>query len=1183
MISIRRAITKAGRAAPLLALSGLMACFSGGNDSSTTPDLPELSVFDAPGVDQTFADAFWAELAQDYEAFVPEPTLGAAQAPEDFINEGRWGPLIEWPEIATGAANIPDGRIITWSATGTENFGGKKTFTHSSVFDPTTELFSDSDNPVHNNFCAGIAMLPDGRPFAAGGGATVTTTSVYDSATNTWSLIDDMAFPRWYATSTTLPSGQVLTNLGTNKQPHPEIWTETEGWKAVNNLSLQSVLNDDSAKTSQRFWFPAMNVTPGGTLFHPGPTSQMFSLDLDAADGFIPHGRRETGDPFRLYNTTVMYDVGKMLVAGGGQPALSSAMTIDLNAPSPVVASTDPMHYPRSMQNSVVLPNGEVLVIGGNSSGVQFSDDGTQLVPEMWNPESGQWQTLAPHAVPRNYHSTALLLKDARVASMGGGLCGDCKTNHRSGQIFEPPYLFNADGTAAARPDISGNDLIASVGDTITIDGSAGIDRFTMVRLVALSHHHTTDQRLIPLNFQPTANNSYQLEIPSNPNVVIPGFYWIFALDAQGVPSQGRTIQISVSEPVKEFKLPNEDSVTFEYYQGNWNELPDFDRLELVSTGKLDNFILTPRQQETHFGFRYTAKLRVPRTGVYTFYTTSDDGSKLYINGQEVVDNDGLHAAEEENGTAQLEEGEHDIEVAFFERTGSQTLLVQWAGPGFGKQNIATGLIGTGSEVPAGEPLDPEPGDAPVDPADPTESNFIANSTFEDTANDWAACSADATVELTEDSFAGNYALTVAGCAYDEFPVVEGNRYRLQCAAQSDGSAFTSLTLSISDASYNELATQSVEVTQIDYANFTAELVAPADSAFGAVTLYSGTDGAQFDNCSVQIVTDDTPPVTPPVNPPDSPVTPVTPIDPTDGNLITNATFEQGVNDWAVCSDGATLDLSNDSFSGSGALSVTGCAYDEFPVIAGQFYTLTCAAKAGTARFSSLSLALSRSDYTQLESESTVISQAGYNTYTVELLAPAESSLGVVTLYGEAGNVIYDDCEVTASNTDTGTTPDTTPDTTTDTTPDNPSPLPAGSNLLANPDFENGLSDWTSCQTGSSLESSPDAASGNAAFALNGCAFTEFSVTPGSTYQLSCSARGNNTDFANLTLSYNDSAFNTLASADQIVASGDTYSTVTIESVAPAGSSSGVVDLFAEGGESALFDDCEVIELSAGQ
>jgi len=76
---------------------------------------------------------------------------------------------------------------------------------------------------------------------------------------------------------------------------------------------------------------------------------------------------------------------------------------------------------------------------------------------------------------------------------MGGGLCGDCLTNHQSGQIFEPPYLFNTDGTEAVRPSIDGNDIIASAGDTINISGSPNITEFNMVRLVALTHHHTTD------------------------------------------------------------------------------------------------------------------------------------------------------------------------------------------------------------------------------------------------------------------------------------------------------------------------------------------------------------------------------------------------------------------------------------------------------------------------------------------------------------------------------------------------------------------------------------------------------------------------------------------------------------------------------------------------------------------
>jgi len=373
-------------------------------------------------------------------------------------------------------------------------------------------------------------MLPDGRPFAAGGGAVVKTTTVFNSVTNTWSKTDDMLTNRWYPTSTTLPTGQVHTALGTKSHPFTEIWTENNGWSLQTNASLQSILNDTTIPSAnQRDWYPALNVAPDGSLFHSGPMPEMFSLNLEEINAFDSHGDRENGNPHRLYNTTVFYDVGKMLLAGGGEPALSSAMTIDLNGASPFVTHTNSMNFARSMQNSVVLPHGEVLVIGGNSSGKQFSDEGTQLIPEVWNPDTGQWTNQAPLAAPRNYHSTALLLKDGRVAAMGGGLCGDCKINYQSGQIFEPPYLFNADGTEAVRPSIDGNDIVADAGETISISGSPNIVAFNMVRLVALTHHHTTDQRRIPLNYQSLGNGSYQLQIPSNTNVVIPGYYWIFA------------------------------------------------------------------------------------------------------------------------------------------------------------------------------------------------------------------------------------------------------------------------------------------------------------------------------------------------------------------------------------------------------------------------------------------------------------------------------------------------------------------------------------------------------------------------------------------------------------------------------------------------------------------------------
>ena len=68
-------------------------------------------------------DFYWAELAQSFPAFVVPPEIGAAHDAADNINLGRWGDVIEWPQIATGAAHLPDGRLLTWSSTGRNSFG----------------------------------------------------------------------------------------------------------------------------------------------------------------------------------------------------------------------------------------------------------------------------------------------------------------------------------------------------------------------------------------------------------------------------------------------------------------------------------------------------------------------------------------------------------------------------------------------------------------------------------------------------------------------------------------------------------------------------------------------------------------------------------------------------------------------------------------------------------------------------------------------------------------------------------------------------------------------------------------------------------------------------------------------------------------------------------------------------
>ncbi|MGT2491981.1 hypothetical protein ACU4GD_19340 [Cupriavidus basilensis] len=142
---------------------------------------------------------------------------------------------------------------------------------------------------------------------------------------------------------------------------------------------------------------------------------------------------------------------------------------IDITSGTPVVRKLASMAYARAFGNSVVLPNGQVVVIGGQTVPVPFSDDGAVLTPELWDPATEKFQKLAAMATPRTYHSVALLLPDGRVLSGGGGLCGDCTTNHPNVEILSPPYLLNADGTAATRPTISSAPGDARLGTTISV------------------------------------------------------------------------------------------------------------------------------------------------------------------------------------------------------------------------------------------------------------------------------------------------------------------------------------------------------------------------------------------------------------------------------------------------------------------------------------------------------------------------------------------------------------------------------------------------------------------------------------------------------------------------------------------------------------------------------------------
>lgn len=92
-----------------------------------------------------------------------------------------------------------------------------------------------------------------------------------------------------------------------------------------------------------------------------------------------------------------------------------------------------------------------------------------------------------------------------------------------------------------------------------------------------------------------------------------------------------------------------------------------------------------------NFAVEYSGSITIPSDGTWTFYTESDDGSKLWINGTEVVDNDGLHGMTERSGSIALTAGSHTFMVRAFDGSGGFGIIARWSGPGVSKVEIPAG------------------------------------------------------------------------------------------------------------------------------------------------------------------------------------------------------------------------------------------------------------------------------------------------------------------------------------------------------------------------------------------------------------------------------------------------------------------------------------------------------------
>ena len=120
----------------------------------------------------------------------------------------------------------------------------------------------------------------------------------------------------------------------------------------------------------------------------------------------------------------------------------------------------------------------------------------------------------------------------------------------------------------------------------------------------------------------------------------------------------------------------------------------DFARLSPLKSGIIPNFSIAGKEREQYFAFDFDGYLKVPSDGIYTFYFTTNDGGKFYLDDQLLINLDGLHPATEVFTELALKAGYHPISAKYFQEGGSNKLDVSWAGPGFGKTEIpAEGLF----------------------------------------------------------------------------------------------------------------------------------------------------------------------------------------------------------------------------------------------------------------------------------------------------------------------------------------------------------------------------------------------------------------------------------------------------------------------------------------------------------
>jgi chitodextrinase len=466
----------------------------------------------------------------------------AADVPVTFSNAspgnpaatGLWSGTTPVPIVSVHQVLLPNGRILMSDG---QSFGPD-----AQVWDYRTNGFTSAPVPA-NVFCSAAEQMSDGRILVVGGHnnaahAGLSVVNVFDPVTQSWAVLPDMAYPRWYPTVTMLPTGRLLVLAGETTCNGcnvliPEIYDPiANSWSKLNSASFNFT------------YYPHVYVLPDGRVLVAGtseePTaSQILNVNLQTWTA--------VGGPAVDGGSSVMYRPWKFLKTGTSidpdEPSINSARTayvLDLTQGTPNWRQIASMGFARTFHTLTSLPDGNVLVTGGGPTTAATDTAHAIRAAELWNPDNESWTTLSSMNAPRLYHSAALLLPDGRVAILGGGRFDDIttSTDQFNAEFFSPPYLFKG-----PRPAISSAPATLQYNQPFTVQtpDAARIGSVVLIRYGAVTHAINMGQRYLPLTFTP-GSSSLTVTAPVDANLAPPGNYMLFIVDTNGVPSVASTV-----------------------------------------------------------------------------------------------------------------------------------------------------------------------------------------------------------------------------------------------------------------------------------------------------------------------------------------------------------------------------------------------------------------------------------------------------------------------------------------------------------------------------------------------------------------------------------------------------------------------------------------------------------------